>query len=263
MSRVRLVAERLRFAYEGHRVVDDIGLEVGGGELVGIIGPNGAGKSTLVRLLAGVAVPQEGRVLLDGEPLLARSRRDIARAIALLPQDPRVEFPFTVLEVVLMGRAPYLGGLGFAAGDDVAMARAALVRLGLEGMEARGLDTLSGGERQRVFLARALVQDPQVLLLDEPTTHLDLRHQSAILDVVRERVRRRGVAAVAVLHDLNLAAVACDRLVLLAGGRLVAAGAAAHVLTTERITDAFGTEVRVGRHDGSDVPTVLPPPRDA
>ncbi|MGH7895574.1 MAG: ABC transporter ATP-binding protein, partial [Candidatus Binatia bacterium] len=232
MSRARLAAETLRFGYGSERVLDDVSFAVAAGELVGVIGPNGAGKSTLVRLLAGVLAPWRGRVLLDGRPLRERSRREIARAMALVPQDPRVEFPFSVLEVVLMGRAPYLAGLGFASAGDVALARAILSRLELGGLEARGLDALSGGERQRVFLARALVQDPTVLLLDEPTTHLDLRHQAAILEVVRGRVRRDGLAAVAVLHDLNLAAMACDRLVLLAEGRVAAAGTAAEVLTT-------------------------------
>ena len=257
-----LAAESVCFRYGDRAVLDGVSLTVAAGELVGLVGPNGAGKSTLVRLLAGVEPPHAGRVQLDGRPLGNRSRRELARAIALVPQDPHVEFPFTALEVVLMGRAPYLRGLGFASAVDVSTARAALAALGLVGFDARGLDTLSGGERQRVFLARALVQEPQVLLLDEPTTHLDLRHQSAILDVVRRRVRAQGLAAVAVLHDLNLAAVACDRLVLLAEGRIVADGAAAAVLTADRIARVFGARVYVGRHERADVPVVLPLPLD-
>jgi iron complex transport system ATP-binding protein len=259
-AELRLEASGLGHAYGGRAVLHDVGMTLAAGELVGLIGPNGAGKSTLVRLLAGVTASQAGDIRLDGRSLGAYGRRELARAIAFVPQDPRIEFPFTVLEVVLMGRTPYLTGLGFASVVDVALARAALAQLELGGFEARDLDSLSGGERQRVFLARALVQDPQVLLLDEPTTHLDLRHQATILEVVRARVRTGGLAAVAVLHDLNLAAIACDRLVLLAGGRIAAAGAAADVLTSERLGDVFGARVRVGRLDGSGTPAVLPLP---
>jgi iron complex transport system ATP-binding protein len=230
------------------------------GELVGLIGPNGAGKTTLVQILAGVSEPSSGRVLLDGRPVDAWPRRARARAVAFVPQDPHVEFPFTVLEIVLMGRTPHLSGLGFAGAADLRIARAALARLGLGDLEARRLDALSGGERQRVFLARALAQEPRTLLLDEPTTHLDLRHQHEILAVVREGVRRRGLAALAVLHDLNLAAVACDRLVLLAGGRVAAAGAAHEVLRRDTIERAFATPVHVAAHGASDVPAVLPLP---
>ena len=257
-----LTAESVRFGYGARVVLGGVSLTVAAGELVGLVGPNGAGKSTLVRLLAGVEPPHGGHVRLDGRPLRSRSRRELAQTVALVPQDPHVEFPFTVLEVVLMGRAPYLRGLGFAAAGDVTTARAALASLGLAGFEARGLDTLSGGERQRVFLARALVQEPQVLLLDEPTTHLDLRHQSTILDVVRRRVRAQGLAAVTVLHDLNLAAVACDRLVLLDAGQIVADGVAATVLTADRIARVFGARVYVGRHERADAPVVLPLPLD-
>jgi iron complex transport system ATP-binding protein len=253
-----LEADGLGHAYGGRAVLHDVGLTLGAGELVGLIGPNGAGKSTLVRLLAGITTPQQGEVRLAGEPLRSYGRRALARAIAFVPQDPRIEFPFNVLEVVLMGRAPYLTGLGFATATDVELARAALAQLELDGLESRDLDSLSGGERQRVFLARALVQDPRVLLLDEPTTHLDLRHQATILEVVRRRVRTEGLGAVAVLHDLNLAAIACDRLVLLAAGRIAAAGTAAAVLTSERLAAVFGARVCVERLDGSGRPAVLP-----
>jgi iron complex transport system ATP-binding protein len=257
-----LAAEGVAFHYGASPVFSEVSVALAAGELVGLIGPNGAGKTTLVRLLAGVVAPDAGRVLLDGEPIGRLSRNARARAIAFVPQDPRVEFPFTALEVVLMGRAPYLSGLGFATSRDVTLARAALARLELAGLEDRTLEALSGGERQRVFLARALVQEPRALLLDEPTTHLDLRHQATLLEVVREGIRERGLTAMAVLHDLNLAAVTCDRIVLLAGGGIVAAGAARDVLTREIIERAFGARVYVGMHGGADAPAVLPvPPR--
>ncbi len=257
-----VAAESVAFAYGGPPVFAKVDVTVGPGELVGLIGPNGAGKTTLVRVLAGMARPATGRVLLDGRPIDAWSGRERARAIAFVPQDPRVEFPFTVLEVVLMGRAPHLSGLGFARAEDLRLAREAIARLGLEGREGRRLDTLSGGERQRVFLARALAQAPSVILLDEPTTHLDLRHQSDILAVVRDGVRR-GLAALAVLHDLNLAAVACDRLVLLAAGGVAAEGRPVDVLTRETIERAFATRVEVLARGGpaAEAPAVLPLPR--
>jgi len=256
-----IAGEALACSYDGVTVLGGVDVVIAPGELVGLIGPNGAGKTTLVRVLAGVTRPSAGRVVLGERPLDSWSRRERARIIGLVPQDPRVEFPFTVLEVVLMGRAPHLTGLGFAGPDDVRRARGALARLGLDGVEARKLDTLSGGERQRVFLARALAQDPAVLLLDEPTTHLDLRHQAEILDVVRDGVRARGLAALAVLHDLNLAAVACDRLILIAAGHILAAGPARDVLTRDTIEQAFATTVHVRKHDLADVPAIFPLPR--
>jgi iron complex transport system ATP-binding protein len=240
-----LEAAALRHGYGGVPVFTDVSLALGAGELVGLVGPNGTGKTTLVRLLAGVTEPQGGEVRLDGAPMRQRSRLERARALAFVPQDPRVEFPFTALEVVLMGRAPYLRGLGFASARDVALAREALAQLEVGGLEARSLDALSGGERQRVFLARALVQEPRALFLDEPTTHLDIRHQATILEVVRRRVRTHGLGALVVLHDLNLAAVACDRLVLLAGGGVVIDGPPAVVLTAERLAATFGARIDV------------------
>lgn len=256
-----LSAERLVFGYGQEPVLRDVSLAVAPGELVGVIGPNGGGKTTLVRLLSGVARPQAGTVSLGGRPLTALRRREVARGIAVVPQDPRVDFPFTALEVVLMGRAPHaVGPFVLPDARDVALARTAMGRLDVAGVERRSLDHLSGGERQRVLLARALVQEPEVLLLDEPTTHLDLRHQVGIYDVVRVLARERGLAVVSVLHDLNLAALYCDRLVLLAGGRVAREGRPAEVLTVEVLTAAYGTPVFVGRIEATGSPVVVPLP---
>jgi iron complex transport system ATP-binding protein len=256
-----LSAEGLVFGYGREPVLRDVSLAVAAGELVGIIGPNGGGKTTLVRLLSGVARPQAGTVSLGGRPLASLRRRDVARRIAVVPQDPRIDFPFTALEVVLMGRAPHASG-PFVLPDarDVELARTAMGRLDVAGVERRSLEQLSGGERQRVLLARALVQEPEVLLLDEPTTHLDLRHQVGIYDVVRALARERGLAVVSVLHDLNLAALYCDRLVLLAGGRVACEGRPAEVLTVDVLSAAYGTPVFVGRIDLTGTPVVVPLP---
>jgi iron complex transport system ATP-binding protein len=255
-----LAADRVSFAYGERPVLADVSVEVAPGELLGVIGPNGCGKTTLVRLLSGVLAPRAGRVMLDGRGLATYRRRDIARRLAVVPQDPVVTFPFTALEVVLMGRAPHLRALGFPRAVDVARAREAMALVDVAGLAGRPLDRLSGGERQRVLLARALAQEPDVLLLDEPTTHLDLHHQTAIYDVVGRLSRTRGVAVVSVLHDLNLAAMYCGRLALVAGGRIARAGTPAEVLTPAALEAAYGTRVHVGTNALTGGPLVLPRP---
>jgi iron complex transport system ATP-binding protein len=257
-----LTAEGISFAYGARAVLRDVDLAVAPGEVVGVIGPNGSGKTTLVRILAGVVQPASGVVSLRGMPLRAYGRRELARRLAVVPQDPVLDFPFTALEVVLMGRAPHLPPLGFPRMHDLAVARTAMARLDVASLEDRPLDRVSGGERQRVLLARALAQDADVLVLDEPTTHLDLRHQAGIHDVVRDLVRARAVGVVSVLHDLNLAALFCDRLVLLAGGAVACAGRPADVLTADVLTAAYGTDVWVGVNPLTGGPIVLPRPSE-
>lgn len=256
-----LAVEGVSFAYGPRAVLCDIDLTLAPGELLGLIGPNGSGKTTLVRILAGLLAPAAGSVRVDGRLLQAYRRGELARRLAVVPQDASIDFPFTALEVVLMGRAPYLGALGFPGAHDLSVARAAMLRLDVADLEERPLDQLSGGERQRVLLARALAQEPDLLLLDEPTTHLDLRHQAGVHDVVRALGRERGLGTVTVLHDLNLAAMYCDRLALLAGGRIVAAGPPAAVLTAETLSDAYATAVYVGWNETTG-PVVLPIPRE-
>jgi len=253
-----LEAAGLRFAYGRRPVLDEVSLALGPGELVGVIGPNGAGKTTLVRLLAGVLAPAGGSVRLADRPLSAYRRRELARRLAVVPQDAHLEFPFTALEVVLMGRAAHLPPLGFPRARDLAVARAAMQRLEVAHLEDRPLDRVSGGERQRVLLARALAQEPEVLLLDEPTTHLDLRHQAGIHDVLGELSRSRGTAVLSVLHDLNLAAMYCDRLILLAAGRVLRVGTPSQVLTAEALGAAYRTQVYVGPNDATGSLVVLP-----
>ena len=253
-----LEADQVGFAYGRRAVLDAVSFAVAPGELVGVIGPNGAGKTTLVRLLAGVLAPSTGTVRLDGRALGSYRRRDVARRLAVVPQDAHVQFPFTALEIVLMGRAAHLPRLGFPRARDLAVARAAMERLEVGHLEERPLDHVSGGERQRVLLSRALAQEPDVLLLDEPTTHLDLRHQAGIHEVLRDLVRTRGTAIVSVLHDLNLAAMYCDRLVLLADGRVARMGPPSEVLTAEVLGSAYRTSVYVGPNAATGSLVVLP-----
>jgi iron complex transport system ATP-binding protein len=257
----RLEVDGVSFSYGGRAVLSEVSFAVAPGELLGVIGPNGSGKTTLVRLVSGVLRPDAGTVRLGGRVLGTYRRRELARRLAVVPQDPVLEFPFTALEVVLMGRAPHLPALGFPRARDLEIAREAMATLEVTDVEHRPLDRLSGGERQRVLLARALAQEPEVLVLDEPTTHLDLRHQAGIHDVVRALGRSRGTAVVSVLHDLNLAALFCDRLALLAAGTLVGLGPPDTVLVPETLRMAYRTEVWVGRNAATGTPLVVPLPR--
>ncbi len=243
-----LACAALGFAYGERRVLDAVTLTVAPGEIVGLLGPNGAGKSTLVRLVSGVLGGYTGRVLLGGSELAALSRREVARRVAVVPQEPRFDFPFTVLEIVLMGRHPHLSGLAFEAAGDLALARAALERAGAAELAERPIERLSAGERQRVVFARALAQATPLLLLDEPVSFLDLRYQVELFDRVRE-LAAEGRAVLAVLHDLNLAAEYCDRVVLLKQGRVIAQGPTAEALSYLHLKAAYETEVYVDLND--------------
>jgi len=253
-----LEAVDLGFAYGRRQVLGDVTAALAPGEVLGVIGPNGSGKSTLVRLLGGLAAPRAGEVRLGGRPLLAWPRRERARWLAVVPQDARLEFAFTVLEVALMGRAPHLSSLGFAGPSDVARVREVLGWFEVDHLVTRRMDDLSGGERQRVFLARAFAQDPRVLLLDEPTAHLDLRHQRLLSELLRTRARVDGLAIVMVLHDLNLVAATCDRVLVLAGGRPAALGPPAVVYRAELLARVFDAPLEVHYDPATGGPLVVP-----
>lgn len=240
----------------GRRIVDEVDFEVRAGEIVGLVGHNGAGKTTLLRAATRVIGLAAGHVRLADDDVASLSRRALARALAVVPQDIHIEFPFSCLEVVLMGRAPHQPLLGLETQQDIDHARAAMEKLGVGAFVDRSIQTLSGGERQLVLFARALVQSPEILLLDEPTAFLDLRHRIEVLAAVRDHARAGG-AALVVSHDLGLAARVCDRLVLLGNGRVLAQGPADTVLTPELLAEAFGIAADVMRApDGS--PVVVP-----
>jgi cobalamin transport system ATP-binding protein len=245
------------FAYGARPALEDVTFAARAGEFVGLLGPNGAGKSTLVRLVAGLRAPGAGTVRLAGIDPHAAPRRAVARVCALVPQEPRVTWPFTVREAVMMGRAPRQGLLALPDRFDRGAVEGALAACDLVHLAARRLDALSGGERRRVFFARALAQEPRVLLLDEPTAFLDLAHQVAAMRIAQVAARA-GLCVVAVLHDLNLAAAACDRLVVLSGGRVVAEGRPAEVLTAERVREVWGVPVWRGDNAASGTPVVHP-----
>ena len=225
----------------GRRLLSGVDFAVEAGEVVGLIGCNGVGKTTLLRVATAALAPASGRVLERGDEVAALPRRELARRVAWVPQDLHVPFPFRAGELVLMGRAPHQPLVGLESESDVARATAAMRRLGIESLADRDITTLSGGERQLVLFARALVQEPEVLLLDEPTAFLDLRHRVDVLREVRAFVAAGG-AALVVSHDLSLAARTCDRVVLLGEAGVVAVGPPADVFHPEPLHRAFGID---------------------
>ena len=239
-------AQSLSFNVDATRLLDQVDVRAERGQFVGLIGPNGAGKSTLLRAISNVLSYQEGTVSLHGEELRSMSAKRVAELLALVPQIAPYTQGFTAFELVLMGRYPHLGRFQVEGASDDLIARDAMRLTETETFASRTIETLSGGERQRVFLARAVAQQPQVLLLDEPTSNLDVLHQLKILTLVR-RLVDDGLTAAAAIHDLNLAARFCDRLVLLAGGRVVTEGSAQEVLTPETIESAFGVKSAIYR----------------
>ncbi|MBI2931452.1 MAG: ABC transporter ATP-binding protein [Planctomycetes bacterium] len=241
-----LEVDGIACAYDGVDVLSGVTLRIGPGDLVGVIGPNGAGKSTLIRAMSRVLRPKLGHALLEGRDLYAVPASEAARSIAVVPQEAMPAFEFTCLEVVLMGRAPHLARFQAESPRDLEIVRRAMERTETWALRDRLVTGLSGGERQRVVLARAIAQEPRVLLLDEPTVHLDLGHQVQAMSMVREL----GCAVVAVMHDLNLAAAFCRRLMLLEGGRIVAAGTPEEVLTREHLERVYRAGVDVERREG-------------
>ena len=251
-----IATHAVRAAYGTRVVLDDCSFETRSRELVAIVGPNGAGKSTLLRVLAGLLRPAVGSVTLDGADLATLSRGALARRIAVVPQIFDTLFPFTVREVVALGRTARLDRFGRASRADIAAVDRAIEQLGLGALTSRRIDRLSGGERQRAVLAMALAQDPDVLLLDEPTVHLDPAHQIRMLTLLRDLARTRGLAIAAVLHDLNLAVGMATRMVVLAEGRVFRDGPPDAVVGAELVRSVFGPELAVARHDGR--PFVVP-----
>jgi len=245
-----LQADHVCFAYRADAplVVNDVSLAIAPGELVGILGPNGSGKTTLLKMLAGTLTPSAGTIQFDRRPLSGWKRRDLARRIALVPQETHAPFDFTVLDIVLMGRFPHLGTFALEGPDDLAIAKQALASTGASAFADRPFSTLSGGEKQRVVIASALAQSPELLLLDEPTTSLDLGHQLDVQLLLATLNRDRGVTMVLSTHDLNLAAALCRHLILLRSGGVVAQGPTADVLTPETVRALYGVDADVRRH---------------
>jgi len=257
-GRATLEAHQVTFSFNGTPVLDQVDLRLEAGRMIGVIGPNGAGKSTLVKLLSRLLTPAQGHVRLNGHSLARWRPAELARVLAVVPQSPQLPSTFTAWELVLMGRTPYMGWMGRESERDRAVARQAMEETGTHHLAHRLISQLSGGERQRVVIARALAQEPRILLLDEPTAHLDINHQVETLSLIGRLVRERELAALAIFHDLNLAAQYCGELVLLHRGRIVAQGAPEDVLTPPTLQRVYGAEVAVGAHPQNGLPVVFP-----
>ncbi len=240
-------ARELGFRINGTLILHCNTFSLGAGEMVGLIGANGAGKTTLLKVLGGLWQGTQGEVRLVGRPLGSISPREVARLVAHVPQSTATDFAFTVRELVLMGRNPHLGRFQLERPQDRAVAEEAMQRMGIEKLADRLITTLSGGECQRVFIARALAQQPRILLLDEPTANLDIKHQLQVLSLVRELAQQEGLGVMAAIHDLGLAARFSDRLILLHEGCILADAEPEAVLTPHNLAVAFGVQARVYR----------------
>jgi iron complex transport system ATP-binding protein len=245
-----LSVDNLSFRYPDVPVLRNISFDIPSGDFLSLLGPNGSGKSTLLRLLDRILLPQTGTITLDGRPIDGLSRRELARNIAYVPQDTSWVFPYTVLEVVLMGRSPYIGRSGFENEHDLELARETMRLTDIAHLSDKLITAISGGERQRVLIARALSQQPRILLLDEPNAHLDISHQIEIFRILREQNEKQNLTIVSVSHDLNLAAAFSKRTLLLSnaageGASVHALGTPKEVLTKEAIEQVYNTRVLV------------------
>jgi len=234
----------VRFGYRGEPLFGDLDLEIGEGEMTGVLGPNGTGKTTLVRLASGFLQAPRGTVLLGGRPVRALPPREPPRYLAVVPQETHLAFRFSAREVVSMGRAAHQGLLGVESATDRERIERAMAQTDVAGLAGRSFQELSGGERQRVVIARAIAQQPRLLLLDEPTAFLDLRHRMAVYEVLN-RLNEAGLTLAVVSHDINLVARFCRRVVLLHGGRVVADGPPERALTAESVRRVYGVDADV------------------
>ena len=255
---VPLTASGVSFSYRSAFALRDVSVSVADGSFTGLLGPNGCGKTTLLKLLSGVLTPREGSVTLDGAPLSTLSRRAIARRVAIVPQETHPAFDYTALEMVLMGRHPHLGAFQLEGPRDLEIAHEALAATGTLPLAHRSYMTLSGGEKQRVVIASALAQQPQILLLDEPTASLDLGYQLEVASLLARLNRERGVTMVVATHDLNLAAATCETLVLMRAGQVVAHGPTREVLTAENVRRLYDVDADVRLHERAGHLTVVP-----
>ncbi|HSR63960.1 MAG TPA: ABC transporter ATP-binding protein [Gammaproteobacteria bacterium] len=253
-----LKAISLFFRYHTVDVLQGISLQVSAGQVAGLLGPNGSGKSTLLKILSGVLTPDAGHVEILGRPLTEFTRQGLSRKVAVVPQESQFGFPFSVLEIVLMGRHPHLGGITFESRNDINIARNALGRCGADHLAERCIHELSSGERQRVVFARALAQQPSILLLDEPASHLDIRHQVELYDIVRELASGENCTVLTVLHDLNLAAEYCDQIYLLSAGRIEAGGPATEILNYANLVRVFDTDIYIDTNSLTGKPLIGP-----
>lgn len=261
MNDYAITAEKVLHTYgNGGRVLDGLSFSVRKAECSIIIGPNGSGKSTLMKVLAGLIRPDEGKIDILGRPLRNYSRRELAQRIAYVPQQVPADFPFLVADVVLFGRAPHLGTFGMESEADRELARQSMVFTEVAHLSGRRIDQLSGGERQRVFIARAVCQEPEIMLLDEPTAALDIAHQLRVMDLMEKLKTGKRITIVMISHDINLAAMYADSLLLLNKGKAVAYGNPGEVLSYSTLEAAYGCPLLVDKNPLGPMPRVTPVP---
>ena len=253
-----LKAVDIRFSYSQRAILQGVSLEAGLGEIVGLVGPNGSGKTTFLRIVTGTLTPRRGKVYIQGNEIAALRPRDRARLVAMVQQGPAIPPGFTAMEVVLMGRNPHLSLLQWEGEKDIEICQRVMELTETWEFANRLVSTLSGGELQRVFIARALAQETPLLILDEPTAHLDISFQTNVLDMI-ERIRRENdVTVLLAMHDLTLAAQYCNRIAALHQGSIFASGEPSQVLTTDLVSTVFGAEVSIVEHPVHKTPVVLP-----
>ncbi|MFC2071368.1 ABC transporter ATP-binding protein [Chloroflexota bacterium] len=252
---IRLVVNDISFSYDGIKALDGVDIEVTKGEIVSLVGPNGAGKSTLLKCIDRILKPQRGTIYLDGKDTAAMNLSDLSKKVGYIPQSTTGVFPYTVFEVVLMGRRPHLSWR--VSQKDIDIVSRTLQFLGMEEFGARYFDELSGGEKQKVVMARALAQEPNVMLLDEPTSNLDIRYQLEAMAIIIGLVREKEICVVMAMHDLNLASRFSEKIVMLKDRKVFAAGTPKEILSRENIEEVYGVKARVtSDHDGK--PYVIP-----
>jgi len=249
-------AKSIFFRYHKEWVIEDVSFRLEKGEFIGLIGPNGSGKTTLLKLLYRLLSPQKGEVLYDLIPLRRMKQRDIAKRIAVVAQETYHLFPFRAIEIVLMGRSPYLGQVLFESRKDLEIAKRVMKWTKVLSFSERFIDELSGGERKRVFIARALAQEPEAILLDEPTANLDIHHEIDFLNLILDLNRERGMTIVMASHDINIASEFCDRLILLHQGRIYKMGSPKEVITEENVERVYGCQVWVDQNPISGMPRI-------
>ncbi|MED3552830.1 heme ABC transporter ATP-binding protein [Cytobacillus praedii] len=249
--------DRLSKRFDNQSVLEEISFSVKRGECLGIIGPNGSGKSTLLKLLSGVESTTAGRIELKGKQIEQYNRKELAKWLAVLQQESLPPIGFTVREVIEMGRFPFQNWLGEETTDFERLIDVILNKMGLDDLSDRHLEYLSGGERQRVALGKTMAQQPELLMLDEPTTYLDIGHQVLLMDRIREWQLEEDLTVISVLHDLNLAALYCDRLLLLHNGRVVATGSPEDIIRTDLIEEVYGTVPIVMKHPVYGLPQII------
>jgi iron complex transport system ATP-binding protein len=260
---VLLTVKDVDFSYDSSQVLRAVSFELDAGAMVGLIGPNGSGKSTLIKVLSKVLRPTQGEIRFRGRDIAETSSAELARHVAVVSQEPTVAFSFSGLETVMAGRYPHIGRFGFETQRDFEIAHRAMAFTDTIHLSDRRIEEMSGGEKQRVFLARALAQEPELLLLDEPTTHLDINHQIEIMDLIRKLHKEQNLTVLSVTHDLNLAAEYFDTLLLLREGSLVMEGAPSHVVTDEVIREVYGADAVVSKNPKTGAPHLALVPRVA